>query len=145
MTMKQILAFMAFCLCGFMVNAQSSSDSAGVRKAVNDYVEGFYFGDTAKIYYSIDQNASKHRYYKANQSDTAYRKIPMSFSQMIGYSKNPRNRPSEANAKIRDIQILDLQSQIASVKLRAWWGIDYLLLTKMQDRWVVEKVLWQSL
>jgi len=143
--MKRMLAVMTFTLSSIVVQAQSSADSAGVRKAVNDYVEGFYSGDTAKIYYSIDQNASKHGYYKGNQLDTAYRKIPMSFSQMIGYSKNERNRPSEANAKIRDIQILDLQTKIASVKLRAWWGIDYLLLTKMQDRWVVEKVLWQSL
>ena len=145
MTMKRILAIMTITLSGLAVQAQSSADTAGVLKAVNDYVEGFYFGDTAKIYYSIDQNASKHGYYKASQSDTAFRKIPMSFTQMIGYSKNERNRPTEANAKIRDVQILDLQSKIASVKLRAWWGIDYLLLTKMQDRWVVEKVLWQSL
>jgi len=143
--MKRLLAILISILSGLAVQAQSIADSAGVRKAVNDYVEGFYFGDTSKIYYSIDQQASKHGYYKGSPSDTAYQKIPMSFSQMIGYSKNERNRPSEANAKIRDIQILDLQSKIASVKLRAWWGIDYLLLTKMQDRWVIEKVLWQSL
>jgi hypothetical protein len=143
--MKRVLGILIFTLAGFSMQAQSSTDSAAVRKAANDYIEGFYFGDTAKIYYSIDANASKHGYYKGNQSDTGYRKIPMSFSQMIGYSKNERNRPSEANAKIRDIQILDLQSKIASVKLRAWWGIDYLLLTKMQDKWVIEKVLWQSL
>jgi len=145
MIRKQLLALATFIVCAYVAQAQSSADSAGVRKAVNDYVEGFYFGDTAKIYYSIDQNASKHGYYKAKPADTAFRKIPMSFTQMVGYSKNERNRPSEANAKIRDIHILDLQSKIASVKLRAWWGIDYLLLTKMQDRWVVEKVLWQSL
>lgn len=143
--MKQILSIVILSFCSLLVNAQSSVDSAAVRKAANDYIEGFYFGDTAKIYYSIDKNASKHGYYKSNKADTAFRKIPMSFSQMIGYSKNERNRPSEANANIRDIQILDLQSKIASVKLRAWWGIDYLLLTKLDDRWIIEKVLWQSL
>lgn len=140
------LAFVfVFVLNSLVVNAQSSSDTAAVRKAANDYIEGFYFGDTAKIYYSIDQGASKHGYYKRNQSDTGFMKIPMSYSQMISYSKNEKNRPSEANAKIRDIKILDIQSKIASVKVRAWWGIDYLLLTKIQDRWIIEKVLWQSL
>jgi len=55
--MKRMLAVMTFTLSSMVVQAQSSADSAGVRKAVNDYVEGFYFGDTTKIYYSIDQNA----------------------------------------------------------------------------------------
>ena len=133
-----ILLFNILC-----AHAQTANDSAAVRKAANDYIEGFYSGDTSKIYYSIDPGASKHGYYKA-ATDTGYRKIPMSFNQMIGYAKNERNRPTEANARIRDIEILDLQSKIAAVKLRAWWGIDYLLLTKMQDKWVIEKVLWQS-
>ncbi|HYH16523.1 MAG TPA: nuclear transport factor 2 family protein [Flavisolibacter sp.] len=145
MTIKKILIIATISICSLSVKAQTGADSAAVLRAANDYIEGFYFGDTAKIYYSIDPNASKHGYYKGRQNDTAYRKIPMSFSQMIGYSKNERNRPSEVNAKIREIQILDLQSKIASVKLRAWWGIDYLLLTKMDDRWIIEKVLWQSL
>lgn len=69
----------------------------------------------------------------------------MSFSNMIRYTRNERNRATEANAKIREVQILDVQTKIAAVKLRAWWGIDYLLLTKMGDKWVIEKVLWQSL
>jgi hypothetical protein len=143
--MKHFALVLIFIVGGLTVNAQASSDTAAVHKAANDYIEGFYFGDTARIYYSIDQEASKHGYYKRSQSDTSFIKIPMSFSQMIRYSKNEKNRPSEANAMIRDIQILDLQSKIAAVKVRAWWGIDYLLLTKMQDRWIIEKVLWQSL
>ena len=143
--MKQIITTSLLMLSFVLVHAQSGHDSAAVRRAANDYIEGFYFGDTTKIYYSIEPSASKHGYYKATATDTGYRKIPMSFHQMIGYSKNERNRPTEANAKIRDIQIMDLQSKIAAVKVRAWWGIDYLLLTKMQDRWVIEKVLWQSL
>lgn len=143
--MKCTTLISVFILGSLVVKAQPSSDSAAVRKAANDYIEGFYFGDTAKIYFSIDQEASKHGYYKRNKADTGFMKIPMSFSQMIQYSKNEKNRPSESNAKIRDIQILDLHNKIAAVKVRAWWGIDYLLLTKLQDRWIIEKVLWQSL
>jgi hypothetical protein len=113
-------------------------------RAANDYIEGFYFGDTLKIYYSIDSAASKHGYSK-RKTDTAYRKIPMSFLGMINYSKNERNRPSEANSKIREITFLDVNDKIAAVKLRLWWGVDYILLTKMNGKWVIEKVLWQSL
>ena len=141
---KLIFSMLILLLCTATITAQSKTDTVQILRAANDYIEGFYFGDTAKIYYSIDTTASKHGYYKG-EKDTAYRKIPMSFSNMIRYSKNERNRPTEANAKIREVQILDVHNKIAAVKLRAWWGIDYLLLTKMGDKWVIEKVLWQSL
>ncbi len=141
---KLIFSTLILLLCTATITAQSKTDTVQILRAANDYIEGFYFGNTAKIYYSIDTTASKHGYYKA-EKDTAYRKIPMSFSNMIRYSKNERNRPTEANAKIREVQILDVHNKIAAVKLRAWWGIDYLLLTKMGDKWIIEKVLWQSL
>lgn len=124
-------------------SAQPATDSAGVLQAANDYIEGFYFGDTAKIYRSIDTTASKHGYYRTADAP-AYRKIPMSFPQMLQYAKNERNRVNAERAAIRQVQVMDLQDKIAAVKVRAWWGIDYLLLTKMNDKWVVEKVLWQS-
>jgi hypothetical protein len=141
--MKRMLLIMAVLFSGIYAGAQTKNDSLQVIRAANDYIEGFYFGDTAKIYHSIDMNASKHGYYK-EKNDTAFRKIPMTFNQMIGYSKNERNRVNEVNAKIRDVEILDLLDKIAVVKLRAWWGIDYLLLSKTSDRWIIEKVLWQS-
>ena len=138
------LTLSILCFIAFEVHAQTSKDTAQILRAANDYIEGFYFGDTSKIYFSIDTAASKHGYAKRN-TDSTYRKVPMSFKQMVGYSKNERNRPTEANAKIRDIHLMDVNEKIAAVKLRLWWGIDYILLTKMQDRWVIEKVLWQSL
>ena len=141
---KYSIILLALVTCTLTSSAQSKSDTAQILRAANDYIEGFYFGDTTKIYYSIDTTASKHGYYKA-EKDTTYRKIPMSFGGMIRYSKNERNRVSEAQGKIRDVTILDVHNKIAAVKLRAWWGVDYLLLTKMGDRWVIEKVLWQSL
>ena len=141
---KYSIILLALVTCTLTASAQSKGDTAQILRAANDYIEGFYFGDTTKIYYSIDTTASKHGYSKS-EKDTAYRKIPMSFGGMIRYSKNERNRVTEAQGKIRDVTILDVHNKIAAVKLRAWWGIDYLLLTKMGDRWVIEKVLWQSL
>ncbi|HEY0067037.1 MAG TPA: nuclear transport factor 2 family protein [Flavisolibacter sp.] len=140
--MKTTLAALLLlsCLAG---KAQTATDTAQVLRAANDYIEGFYLGDSTRIYYSVAPDASKHGYAK-RRDDTAWRKVPMSFSQMIGFTKNERNRANESMAKIRDVQILDMLDKIAVVKLRAWWGIDYLLLSKISDRWIIEKVLWQS-
>lgn len=140
--MKTTLAALLLLAC-FAGKAQTATDTAQVLRAANDYIEGFYFGDSTKIYYSVAPDASKHGYGKRKE-DTAFRKIPMSFSQMIGFTQNKRNLANETMAKIRDVQILDMLDKIAVVKLRAWWGIDYLLLSKTSDRWIIEKVLWQS-
>ena len=34
--------------------------------------------------------------------------------------------------------------QTASVKVVAWWGIDYLLMGKYDGKWMISHVLWQS-
>jgi hypothetical protein len=141
---KNLFSLLMIALFTLTATAQSKTDTAQILRAANDYIEGFYYGATTKIYYSIDTTSSKHGYYKS-EKDSTFQKIPMSFKGMIRYSKNERNRVTEAQGKIREVTILDVHNKIAAVKLRAWWGIDYLLLTKMEGRWVIEKVLWQSL
>ncbi|TPN81675.1 nuclear transport factor 2 family protein [Aquimarina algicola] len=49
-----------------------------------------------------------------------------------------------------DITILDLQDKIAIVKVEIEWApkifrFDYLLLTKEDKNWCIEKILWQSI
>ena len=44
----------------------------------------------------------------------------------------------------KEIIIFDVLDQIASVKLVAWWGIDYMHLAKYKGRWKIVNVLWQT-
>jgi hypothetical protein len=44
----------------------------------------------------------------------------------------------------KDIQIYDVLDQTASAKLTAEWGIDYMHLAKMDGKWMIINVLWQS-
>jgi len=37
-----------------------------------------------------------------------------------------------------------LWCDFASAKVTAWWGIDYVLLSKQGDKWVIEQVLWEG-
>lgn len=69
----------------------------------------------------------------------------MSYRQAVDYSKsvlaNKRLAKPDAPKKI---VILDVEEQVAAAKLTAWWGIDYLLLAKHDNVWVIEQVLWQG-
>ena len=44
----------------------------------------------------------------------------------------------------KKVEVLDIGATIASAKVTAWWGIDYILLSKQGDKWVIEQVLWEG-
>jgi len=44
----------------------------------------------------------------------------------------------------KKVEVLDIGIAIASAKVTAWWGIDYVLLSKQGDKWTIEQVLWEG-
>jgi len=40
--------------------------------------------------------------------------------------------------------VLDVMNAIASAKVTGWWGYDYILLSKQNDKWMIEEVLWKG-
>jgi hypothetical protein len=69
----------------------------------------------------------------------------MPYTEFMSYANGVRRsgRTVPANAP-RGIEIFDVLDQTASAKLTAWWGIDYLLLARIDGRWMITHVLWQS-
>lgn len=126
------------------LRAQVPTDAAGVRRAVLDYVEGFYEGDTAKLVRSIRPDVVKYGY-SIPRGKTAYEGEAMPWAAFLSYANSvkARGRPTPATAP-KEITVLDLADQTASAKLTAWWGIDYLHLAKFDGVWMITQVLWQS-
>ena len=124
--------------------AQGSADSAAVRAAVLDYVEGFYQGDSTRLVRSIRPEVVKYGFF-IPRNDSTYKGEPMSFAEMNTYANNVKRsgRPAPPTAP-KEIEILDVADQTAAAKLTAWWGIDYLQLAKYGGRWMIVHVLWQS-
>ena len=46
--------------------------------------------------------------------------------------------------KIRNAEILDIGNHIASAKITAAWGVDYVLLSKEEGKWMIEQVIWEG-
>ena len=125
--------------------AQSfTPDTAGVRAAVLDYLEGFYQGDTTRFVRSIRPDVFKYGYWR-RQNSAGYEGGQMTWREMHESANGVReeNEPLPANAP-REIVLLDVLDQTAAAKLTALWGIDYLLLARENGRWMITHVLWQS-
>lgn len=131
----------------FLISSASFGQTAsndGVRKAVLDYVEGFYEGDTVKLKRSVAATLYKYGYWR-DKKTSKYNGDQMTFRQAVDYAKNVMNKKNFAKADApKTIIILDEEEQVAVAKLTAWWGIDYLLLAKQNDKWMIEQVLWQG-
>jgi hypothetical protein len=125
--------------------AVPDADRDAVRRAVLDYVEGFYEGDSTKLLRSVSPAVRKSGYHRAHP-DSAYRESVMPFPEgFLGYARRVREGRARTPTNARkDVQLLDMQDQTASAKLTAWWGTDYLLLGKHDGRWMITHVLWQS-
>jgi len=138
------LLFLAALLAPASVPAQTPADRAAVERAVLDYVEGFYEGDTAKLVRSIHPEVTKYGYYIPRDS-SRYLGEAMPWPEVLSYARGvkQRNRPAPATAP-KKVEIFDIQDQTASAKLTAYWGTDYLLLAKYNGKWMIREVLWQT-
>jgi hypothetical protein len=139
--MKKML-IAAFLLATKSATAQDNKQH--VTNAVTDYVDAFYVGDTTKILRSISPAVVKYGYYR-KKDETKYVGEPMSYREMLDYATSVGKRKNPNTDKWpKKIEVLDCQDQTASAKLTAWWGTDYILLAKLEGKWLITHVLWQS-
>lgn len=129
------------------VNAYSQPPDArqNVERACLDYLEGFYEGDTAKIIRSLKPSLYKYGYWKNEKSKKYENDGQMTFAQAINYARNVfiKKKFPKPDAP-KKVEVLDISNHIASAKVTAWWGVDYILLSKEDDKWVIEQVLWEG-
>ena len=144
MRLHAVLALIVLSFAAGGAGAQSNADHEGVRRAVLDYVEGFYEGDTLKLQRSIRPEVYKYGFWVPRGS-TAYSGEQMPWSEFLAYANRVRrdNRQAPATAP-KEIVVYETQDQTASAKLTATWGTDYLLLGKFDGTWMVTHVLWQT-
>lgn len=125
--------------------APSAADSAAVRRAVLDYVEGFYEGDSTKFVRSVRPDVFKYGFWRPRDS-TTYQGEQMKFAEFNEFANRVKASGHKAPPTTRkEVTLFDVQDRTASAKLTAYWGTDYLLLGKFGEQWMVSSVLWQSL
>ena len=120
------------------------AEREAVRRAVLDYVEGFYEGDSTKFVRSVRPEVFKYGFWRRRDS-TSYQPEQMTWAEFNSFANrvkaNKRFAPATA---AKEVVVFDVLDMTASAKLNAYWGTDYLLLGKYDGRWMITEVLWQS-
>jgi putative lumazine-binding protein len=143
---RSIFLGLVFLLFAVPVAAQqeANADREAVRQAVLDYVEGIYNVQPERIERSVSPNLAKLGFYRP-PTETNYRPgRSMAFQQLVEIAKTFNKDGKLRKDAPKDIQIYDVLDQTATVKLTADWGIDYMHLAKMDGKWMIINVLWQS-
>lgn len=122
----------------------TAADSAAVRQAALDYVDAIYRTDTTLVVKSVVPDLAKRGYY-IPRGQTGYTSGAMTYSGLINTAKtwNAKGQVDPTKAP-REVKILDMLDQTASVKLTAQWGIDYMHLARYDGKWMIVNVIWQS-
>ena len=126
-------------------NSSVMEDEAAVKSAAVDYIECFYNADTTKAYQSVSPLLQKRGYGYNKKKQKYTEQYEMSFDQLISLSKKWNADGSKTNEKSpKEVKIFEILDKTASVKVYAEWGTDYLHLSKLDGKWYVMNVLWQS-
>ena len=124
--------------------SQTLDEREAVRRAALDYLEGFYEGDSTKHIRSIRPEVFKYGFWIPRDS-TKYTGQQMKWEEFHAFTRRVRERKNFAKSDApKDVVIYEILDQIASAKVTAYWGVDYLLMARFDGKWMITHVLWQT-
>ncbi|MBO6880161.1 nuclear transport factor 2 family protein [Winogradskyella sp.] len=142
--MKSLLATLLL-LFSFSVFAQDKSDKAQIETTLNNYLDGFYKGDTLKLKAALKPRLYKFGYWKNKESGEYEYYDQMTFDKAIDFAKRiKKNNQQKGDDVIRKAEILEVSNHIAAAKVIGFWGVDYMLLSKEDSKWMIEQVIWEG-
>lgn len=139
-----LILFTVLIFCVWETRAQttvSDADKAAIRQTSLDYIEGWYEGNAERMERALHPELAKRIVRKDAQGNSRLDQMgAMALVQGVkrGFGKNT---PKEK--QIKDVTILDVYENAASVKIVASDWIDYLHIAKSNGRWVIVNVLWE--
>ena len=141
--MYRVLVLTLSVLFSSAVIADSSNDSKNVKRAVLDYIESQHKVEPGLMKRGLDKKLAKRTYWKSKDGSEII--METDFETMVSlaanYNKNGNKFPLSPKV---EIDILDIDKRVASVKLTADDWIDYMHLYKNENNeWKIINVLWQ--
>jgi hypothetical protein len=121
--------------------AQTRADTAGIRAAALDYIEGYYEGNGERMERALHPELAK-RIVRTNDQGQSQLQQMSAMSLVLGTRAGGGSRTPAAD-RHKDVTILDIYQNAASAKIYASGWVDYLHLAKWNGRWVIVNVLWE--
>lgn len=133
--------FLAVICLAASLQAQTAADSAAIKKAALDYVEGWYEGNAERMERALHPELAK-RIVRTDQNNRS-RLEQMSAMTLVLGVKRGGGKDTPLAQQQKDVFILDIFQNTASAKAVMSGWIDYLHLAKWNGEWKIVNVLWE--
>lgn len=121
--------------------APSDADKAGITAAALDYIEGWYEGNAERMERSLHPDLAKRIVHTNPEGRSSLGQ--MSAMGLVQGVKRGGGKDTPKEKQQKDVTILDIYGNTASVKVVASDWVDYLHIAKFNGRWVIINVLWE--
>ena len=138
-----MIIFTILMLCVWENKAQtnvSDEDKAAITATALDYIEGWYAGDAERMERALHPDLAK-RIVMTRDGRSMLQQ--MSAMGLVQGTKRGGGKQTPPDKQQKDVTILDVFENAASVKIVASDWIDYLHIAKFNGRWVIVNVLWE--
>jgi hypothetical protein len=142
-----VVAGGAYCEARAQNNGSANNVPAGEAAAIKaaaalDYIEGWYEGNAERMERSLHPDLAK-RIVRTNAQTGASRLDQMSAMSLVQGVRKGYGTKTPKEKQLKDVTILDVFENAASVKVVASDWVDYLHVAKSNGRWVIVNVLWE--
>ncbi|TCK64685.1 histidine phosphatase superfamily protein (branch 1) [Winogradskyella wandonensis] len=142
--MKSIFTSLVL-LFTFISFSQDLSDKAQIEVTLNNYIDGFYQGDTLKLKAALKPRLHKFGYLKDKETGdyNYYQALPYKKALALAQSLKDQGK-LRTETEMRGVKVLEIANHIAAARVTGTWGIDYVLLSKDDGKWMIEQVIWEG-
>ena len=121
--------------------AQTSEDTAAIKATALDYIEGWYEGNAERMERALHPKLVKRIFEKNRAGELALDE--MTAAQLVEGTRRGGGKKTPSEKQQKDVTVLDVFQNAASVKVVASDWIDYMQMAKVDGRWVIVNVLWE--
>jgi len=141
--MHSIIILTLSILFSCAVTADTNVDKQKVKRAVLDYIESQHKVDPELMKRGLDKKLVKRTYWQSKDGSETIMETDFNTMVWVAENYNKQGNKFPSSPKI-DINILDIDNRVASIKLTADDWIDYMHLYKNDNNeWKIINVLWQ--
>lgn len=123
-----------------LTTAAVADENDAIALTVFDYINGWYNGDAARMENALHPELAKRIIHEVNGRDELEHMGAMRMVQLARSGAGTDVAPAD---RVKEVVILDVSGDLASVKAIMHGWIDYIHLARTDGRWVIVNVLWQ--
>jgi CubicO group peptidase (beta-lactamase class C family)/ketosteroid isomerase-like protein len=120
----------------------SSVDSAAIRAAALDYVDGWYTGDASRMERALHSDLAK-RIWRPDPERGGGRMENQTAMTLVQGTRRGWGKQTPEPLRRREIEILEIFGNAASVRARMTDWIDLMHLARVNGEWKIVNVLWE--